>query len=183
MKQASKAWEEFPKSWDRTLVLKHYAADYSGVNDGANETRKDLEKYFDDLAEQIKLGSAIGVSYTITELNSALSRASRLAYLQDETMMGQGGLLIATLRPNVQHWSGGDGETWLVFHEHCSTVQDMPKLLPFPQGRLGCTLGTGAVVTHGGNGPPPVRSRTSYGGGGRRSVSEKFTNTNTVYLL
>ena len=133
VKQASKAWEEFPKSLDRTLVLKHYAADYSGVKDGASETRKDLEKYFDELAEQIKLGSAIGVSYTITEL-SIQPFTERLALLtyQDETKMGQGGLLMRDTKTKCSTLVRRDGETWLVFHEHCSTVQDMPKLLPFP---------------------------------------------------
>jgi hypothetical protein len=56
VKQASKAWEGFPKSMDRASLLKYYAPDYSGVKDGASETLKDLEKSFDDLAEQIKLG-------------------------------------------------------------------------------------------------------------------------------
>ena len=51
VKQASKDWEEYPKSLDRPRLLKYYADDYSGVKDGASETLKDLEKSFDDLAE------------------------------------------------------------------------------------------------------------------------------------
>src|SRR4026207_2262858 len=69
VQQASKAWEEFPKSLDRARLLKYYAPDYSGVMDGASQSLKDLENSFDDLAEKIKLGSAIGISYKVTELN------------------------------------------------------------------------------------------------------------------
>ena len=42
--QASKDWEEFPKSLDRPRLMKYYTADYVGVNDSVRATHKDLEK-------------------------------------------------------------------------------------------------------------------------------------------
>ena len=48
VEQASKAWEEFPKSLDRTHLLKHCAADYSGVKDGASETLQGFSPAFTD---------------------------------------------------------------------------------------------------------------------------------------
>lgn len=127
VQQVAKAWEEFPKSLDRTLLLKHYAADYTGVKDGANETLKDLEKSFDDLAERIKLGSAIGISYSITELKIQpfTARLALLTY-QDQTKMGQGGVLLNDTKTKCSTLVRKDGETWLVFHEHCSTVSQLP---------------------------------------------------------
>ena len=121
--QASKAWEEFPKSLDRASLLKHYAADYSGVKDGTSETLKDLEKSFDDLAEQIKLGDAIGISYKIAELNIH-PLTSRLAWMtyQDETKLGRGGALLRDIKSKCSTLVRKEAETWLVFHEHCSTV-------------------------------------------------------------
>ena len=123
VKQASKAWEEFPKSLDRSRLLKQYAADYSGVKDGVSETLKDLEKTFDDLAEQIKLGDAIGISYKITELNIR-PFTGRLAWMtyQDETKLGRGGVLLRDIKNTCSTLVRKEGETWLVFHEHCSTV-------------------------------------------------------------
>lgn len=123
MKQASKAWEEFPKSLDHTHLLKHYAADYSGVKDGVSETLKDLEKSFDDLAEQIKLGNAIGISYKITELKIQ-PFTERLAWMtyQDETKLGHGGVLLRDIKTKCSTLVRKEGESWLVFHEHCSTV-------------------------------------------------------------
>jgi ketosteroid isomerase-like protein len=123
VKQASKAWEEFPKSLDRSRLLKQYADDYSGVKDGVSETLKDLEKTFDDLAEQIKLGDAIGISYKITELNIH-PFTGRLAWMtyQDETKLGRGGVLLRDIKNTCSTLVRKEGETWLVFHEHCSTV-------------------------------------------------------------
>lgn len=138
--QASKDWEEFPKSLDRLRLLKYYAVNYSGVKDGANETLKDLEKSFDDLAEKIKLGSAIGISCKITELNIQpfTERLALLTY-QDETKVGQGGALRRDIKANCSTLVRKEGETWLVFHEHCSTRQGMTNLAQFQQ-TLGCQI-------------------------------------------
>lgn len=121
--QASKAYESFPKSLDRTSIMKYYAADYTGIKDGALETLKDLEKMFDDLAEQIKLGDPIGVSYKITNLKiEALT--DRLAWMtyQDEAKWGRGGAVLRDDKTRCSTLLRREGETWLVFHEHCSTV-------------------------------------------------------------
>lgn len=131
--QASKDFEEFPKSLDRPRLLKYYAADYAGVKDGTRETLKDLEKSFDDLAEKIKLGNAIGISYKVTEVNVQpfTDRLSLVTY-QDETKWGQGGALLRDSKAMCSTLVRKEGGTWLVFHEHCSTV---------PTGILGSILG------------------------------------------
>lgn len=123
VKQASKAWEDFPKSLDRAGLLKHYAADYFGVKDGTSESLKDLEKSFDDLAEQIKLGDTMGISYKITDLNIQpfTGRLALMTY-QDETKVGRAGVLLRELKTKCTTLVRKEGETWLVFHEHCSTV-------------------------------------------------------------
>lgn len=132
--QASKDWEEYPKSLDRPRLLKYYAADYSGMKDGARETRKDLEKWLDDLAKEIKLGSAIGISDKVTELNIQpfTERLALLTY-QDETKVGQGGVLRQDIKAKCSTLVRKEGETWLVFHEHCSTMQGMTNLAQFQQ--------------------------------------------------
>ncbi len=142
VKQASKDWEEFPKSLDRTRLLKHYASDYSGVKDGTSETVKDLEKSFDGLVEQVKLGDAIGISYTITEL-TIQPYTERLALLtyQDETKMGRGGALLSDTKTKCSTLVRKEGETWLVFHEHCSTMQGMTNLAAqYQQTLSGCPI-------------------------------------------
>ncbi len=123
VKQASKDWEEFPKSLDRARLLKYYAMDYAGAKDGSRETLKDLEKSFDDLAEQIKLGDAIGISYKVTELNIRpfTDRIALLTY-QDETKIGRGGMLLRDVKTTCSTLVRKEGETWVVFHEHCSTI-------------------------------------------------------------
>lgn len=124
VEQFSKAYESFPKTLDRTSVLKHYAADYSGVKDGAAETVKDLEEMFDDLAEQVKLGDPIGTSYKITDLKiEALSgRVAWMTY-QDEQKWGRSGVALRDIKTRCSSLVRKEGERWLVFHEHCSTVR------------------------------------------------------------
>jgi len=123
--QSARAWEEFPKTLDRTAILKHYAPDYSGVKDGESETLKDLEKSFADLAEQIKLGAPIGVSYKITELNIQIL-TGRLAWVtyQDETKWGRSGLVVRDDKTKCSTLVRKERDIWLVFHEHCSTVKN-----------------------------------------------------------
>ena len=138
--QASKDWEEFPKSLDRPRLLKYYATDYSGMKDGTPETLKDLEKWLDDLAEESKLGSAIGISDKVTELNIQpfTERLALLTY-QDETKVGQGGVLRSDTKAKCSTLVRKEGETWLVFHEHCSTMQGMTNLAQLQQ-TLGCSV-------------------------------------------
>ena len=121
--QSAHAWEEFPKTLDRTAILKYYAADYSGVKDGESETLRDLEKMFADLPEQIKLGAPIGISYKISDLNIQIL-TSRLAWVtyQDATKWGQGGLVMREDKTKCSTLVRKDEDIWLVFHEHCSTV-------------------------------------------------------------
>jgi ketosteroid isomerase-like protein len=121
--QATKDWEAFPKSLDRASLLKYYATDYAGVNEGTRVTLKDLGESFDELAEQIKLGSAVGISYKITDLNVQpfTERLALLTY-QDQTKVGQGGMVLRDTKQTCSTLVRKDGDTWLVFHEHCSTL-------------------------------------------------------------
>ena len=131
--QVTRAWEEFPKTLDHTAILKHYAPDYSGVKDGESESLKDLEKSFADLAEQIKLGDPIGMSYKITELNINIL-AGHLAWVtyQDETKWGRSGLVVRDDKTKCSALVRKERDGWLIFHEHCSTLK--APLLPIFKG-------------------------------------------------
>jgi hypothetical protein len=121
VKKASQAWEEFPRSLDRAGLMKYYAADYAGVKDGVSENLKDLEKSFDDLAVQFKLGSRTGISYKITELNiQPFTERIALVIYQDETLFGRDGNVQGFIKSKCSTLVRKEGESWLIFHEHCS---------------------------------------------------------------
>ena len=121
--QASRALEEFPKSLSSSAILKYYAADYSGVKDGVGLTLKDQEKSLNDLAEQIKLGDSIGISHGIKELRiEPLTKSLAWITYQDETKLGRGGVLLNDMKARCTALVRKDGGTWLIFHEHCSSM-------------------------------------------------------------
>ena len=149
--QASKDLEEFPKSLDRARLLKYYAADFSGMKDGASVTLKDMEKSFDDLAGEIKLGRAIGISTKVTALNIQpfTERLALLTY-NDQTKVGQGGTVLRDSTVNCSTLVRKDGDTWLVFHEHCSTMGGITNLAQLQQTLGGCAVvgNTRSLIYH-----------------------------------
>ncbi|MBK8277229.1 MAG: hypothetical protein IPK92_15770 [Nitrospira sp.] len=46
---------EFPHTKDSQSILRFYAQDYEGINDGKSESLKDTEKYLSDVLERINL--------------------------------------------------------------------------------------------------------------------------------
>lgn len=121
--EASSAYENFPRTLDRKSILKFYAADYTGAKDGSPENLKDLEKMFDGIAERIKLGDPIGISYKVTDLKiEPLTNGLVWTTYQDETKWGRGGTVLRNVKSRCSTLLRKEGGKWLVFHEHCSTV-------------------------------------------------------------
>ncbi len=54
---------------DRTSYLKYFASDYSGVQYGKSQTRKDLEKAKDKVDELLKIYDSASFSGKTTDLN------------------------------------------------------------------------------------------------------------------
>ncbi len=121
LKGASQAWESFPRTLDPAGMLKYYATDYSGVKDGVSEDIKDLGKSFDAIAEQIKLGDRLGISYKMTESNiRPFTEHLALVTYKDETVLGRDGRIQSYLKYRCSTFMRKEGENWLIFHEHCS---------------------------------------------------------------
>jgi len=128
VKEAHKAFEDFTKTLDSTEYLKYYASDYSGTNNGKTETRKDLVKMANKLAEQIKLRDPGQVSVKITDFNihPITEHVAWLTY-QTETKLEGGGTFIGA-SSECSTLVRKEGGTWLIFHEHCSTINE-PHLI------------------------------------------------------
>jgi len=123
MQQASQAWEEFPKTLNRASLLKHFASNYSGVDDGKSRTLKDIKKSLDDFSEQIKMGIVTGMSYQVSDLNIQ-PIASHLAWLifQENTQLKRAGVHFAKITTKCSALVRKEKEGWVIFHSHCSTV-------------------------------------------------------------
>ena len=79
----------------------------------------------DEFAERIKLGEPIGFSSNTTNLNihPITDRVAWLTY-QDETKVGRGGMLVNEIKSKCSALVRKKEETWVIFHEHCSTINE-----------------------------------------------------------
>ena len=79
----------------------------------------------DDLAEGIKLGEPIGRTLKITNLNIH-PLTDRVAWVtwQDESKVGRGGTIVSNIKQKCSALVRKNEETWVIFHEHCSTINE-----------------------------------------------------------
>jgi len=132
------AQTQFPHSKDSQSILRFYAPDYEGINNGKSESVKDIEKSLADVLEQINLGAPIGISSKITNIKTSVTGPSGWATYESEYKVGSGGTVLQTNQEKCTAIFKKQGDSWLIRHEHCSTMQGMTNLAQ--QQTLGCPI-------------------------------------------
>ena len=123
IKEAAKATATFSETRDAQAVLKLYAQDYLGIQDGEAETRDSIEKWLADYESELKRGSTLRFISAVSNLKPGV--AGSLAWatydyvfqaIRNGELEGQdAGKCTSLLRK--------ESSTWLIFHEHCSKVR------------------------------------------------------------
>ncbi|HSB44151.1 MAG TPA: nuclear transport factor 2 family protein [Nitrospira sp.] len=117
---SAKATSEFSRTRDPQSVLKAYAKDYVGIQDGESETRETIEKWLSEYGAELDkgnptrfLGEVFGIKVRVS---GALAWATYdyvfKLIANGEIQTEDRGLCTSILRK--------EGSTWLIQHEHCS---------------------------------------------------------------
>lgn len=117
---AAKATSEFSRTRDPQSVLKAYAKDYVGIQDGESETRETIEKWLSEYGAELDKGNPsrfLGEIFGIKVRVSGTLAWATYDYVfklvaNGEIQTEDRGLCTSILRK--------EGSAWLIQHEHCS---------------------------------------------------------------
>lgn len=120
IREAAKAAATYSETRDRQTVLKLYAQDYEGAQDGETETKAAIEKWLDEYESELQRGSRLRFIGSVSNLKTGVAESLAWAtydYLFQAIRNGEleghdAGKCTALLRK--------EGSSWLIFHEHCS---------------------------------------------------------------
>jgi len=123
IKEAAKATATFSETRDAEAVLKLYAKDYLGIQDGETETRDSIEKWLEDYEAELRRGSTLRFISAVSNVKTGFAGSIAWAtydYLfqaiRNGELEGQDvGKCTSLLRK--------EGGAWLIFHEHCSKTR------------------------------------------------------------
>jgi hypothetical protein len=118
----ARAVTDFGRTTDPTTVLRFYAPEYDGVQDGDRQTRQDVERVLGDLKQQIAGGAPIQLAARPTNIRVEMqSPTSGWASYDLAFAIAAGDRVAVRQQARCTSLYEKRGEAWLVRHEHCST--------------------------------------------------------------
>lgn len=123
IKGAANGAATFSETRDKQAVLKLYANDYEGTQDGGTETRDAIGKWLADYESELNQGSTLRFIGAVSNLRVRVDGATASAtydYLFQAIRQGElegqdAGKCTSLLRK--------ESSGWLIFHEHCSKTR------------------------------------------------------------
>jgi len=120
---AAKSVATFSESRDRQSILKFYATDYQGIQDGALEDRGAIEGWLSDYEAELDRGSTLRFISALSDLKVRVIGPTAWAtydYVFQAVRKGElegqdSGKCTSVLRK--------EGSAWLIIHEHCSKTR------------------------------------------------------------
>jgi ketosteroid isomerase-like protein len=116
----AKSSATFVETRDKEAVLKLYAADYSGVQDGEMETRETIEKWLSEYGSALEQGSRVHFLGTVSNLNTHISGSTAWASYDYVFQAINNGELDAQEHGKCTSVLRKESLGWLIWHEHCS---------------------------------------------------------------
>lgn len=113
----------FSDTREKQAVLRLYAGDYEGIQDGQAETKDAIENWLVEYESELKQGSTLRFIGTVSNLRLHKDGPTAWAtydYVFQAVRHGQlegqdAGKCTSLLRK--------EASTWLIFHEHCSKTR------------------------------------------------------------
>jgi len=119
----AKSSATFAETRDRQTVLKLYAADYSGVQDGEVETRETIEKWLSEYGSALDKGSRVHFLGAVTNLSTHVAGSTAWATYDYVFQAIRNGELDAQDRGKCTSVLRKEASGWLIQHEHCSKTK------------------------------------------------------------
>ena len=123
IKGAAQATATFSETKDAKSVLKFYAQDYLGVQDGEVETRESIERWLADYESELKRGSTLRFISVVSNLTPGLSGPLAWATYDYVFQAIRHGELEGQDSGKCTSLLRKEGTAWLIFHEHCSKTR------------------------------------------------------------
>jgi ketosteroid isomerase-like protein len=125
VKEAAMASATYSETRDKQAVMKLYAKDYVGIQDGETETRESIEKWFSEYESELNKGNTLRFINVVSNLRVRIPGPTAWAtydYVFQAVRKGElegqdSGQCTTLLRK--------EGSTWLIQHEHCSRTRPM----------------------------------------------------------
>ncbi len=120
IKAAAMGAATFSDTRDKQAVLKLYAKDYLGIQDGEAETVATIEQWLSEFDEELKRGSRVHYIGNVSDIKIQVTGSFAWAtydyvfqLVRDGELQGEDvGKCTSLLRK--------EASDWLIFHEHCS---------------------------------------------------------------
>ena len=119
----AKSSATFAETKDKQAVLKLYASDFSGVQDGEAETRDSIEKWLSDYGSALERGSRVHFLGAVSNLNTHISGPTAWATYDYVFQAIRNGELDAQEHGKCTSILHKERSGWLIQHEHCSKTK------------------------------------------------------------
>jgi ketosteroid isomerase-like protein len=119
----AKSSATFVETRDKQAVLKLYTTDYSGVQDGEEESRDSIEKWLTEYGSALEQGSRVHFLGTVSNLATHISGPTAWATYDYVFQAIKNGELDAQEHGKCTSVLRKEHSSWLIRHEHCSKTK------------------------------------------------------------
>jgi ketosteroid isomerase-like protein len=120
IKAAATGAATYSDTRDKQAILRHYAKDYVGIQDGEAETVQVIEKWLSEYDEELKRGSRVYYVANVSEVKIHVTGSLAWATYDYVFQMVRNGELQGEDVGKCTSLLRKEGSDWLIFHEHCS---------------------------------------------------------------
>jgi len=120
---AAKSVATFSESRDRQSILKFYASDYQGIQDGVLEEREAIESWLSDYEAELDKGSTLRFISALSDLKVRVTGSTAWATYDYVFQVVRKGELEGQDSGKCTSLLRKEASAWLIFHEHCSRTR------------------------------------------------------------
>jgi ketosteroid isomerase-like protein len=119
----AKSSATFVETKDKQAVLKLYTNDYSGVQDGEEETRDSIEKWLSEYGAALEQGSRVHFLGAVSNVSTHVAGSTAWATYDYVFQAIKNGELDAQEHGKCTSILRKESSGWLIRHEHCSKTK------------------------------------------------------------